>query len=509
MAQKINHIWQIYIQITADTRLVQESYMKMCSLREIIYSVKLTENKRHLEDIVVGLFIFLYCLGAILVALHRFWQFDAFWLDFGILDETVWHLSRFRLPIIPNLAPPLGKIVWADHFNPSAIFMAPVYWLTQRPEIMLLTQVLFVSLSAWVGYITSKKVIKQSLTRIALVISFLGFVGMQNALYTDIHNIVFAVLPLMLTVQAIFLKRWRLYWIFLIIFLGFQESLAAVGMGLGIYLILRREKFVKVGVATILFCAAYAFVTTNIIIPYFNHSPYNYGPAYPAHLSEWLTNFVLPADLKLKTIVMTLATFGVLPIFSLPVLPLVIEHYLERFVLNYAATRWDLGFHYNALVSPIMFLAALDIIPVLESKPRWKFLLPIWSGITILGVIFLHRFYLHGPLMLATHPVFYEQTERAVFLRSFEAKIPAPGLLMTQNNLAAHFTHRPTVLLNLNIEAIKPDLVVFDARPGQNPNDFFPLTQDQFSELIATLSVHPDYEKTEVTDSQLIFLRKR
>jgi uncharacterized membrane protein len=461
-----------------------------------------------LELGLVSLFIFLYSLAASLVSLNRFWQYNAFWYDFGIFDTTIWQLAHFQLPIITQLAPPLGKVVWADHFNPSAIFLAPLYWFTDRPEIILVAQAVSVGLSAFIGYLLAKKFLKSILFRLSLIFSYLGFVGLQNALYTDIHNIVFALLPFMLTIWAIYQKKWRWYWFFLFITIGFQESLAAVVVMLGIFLLLRQERNTKMGILTIAFGLVYGLFTTKILIPFLSGSQYSYQPEMPTVWSEWLIRFFYPPELKVKTILLSLATFGFLPIASLPALPLLLEHFLERFVLNSAATRWDLGLHYNALLSPIMFLASLELLIKFQGKKILRQIIPFWGLITILIVIFLHRFYLHGPLMLATHPVFYEQTKNAKFMDPFISQIPKTGLLMTQNNIAAHFTHGQTILLNMNYKKIKPDVIALDLRTGQNPNNFYPLSESRAQMLAASLLSDINYLKKEVIDSQLIFVRR-
>lgn len=468
-----------------------------------------TKTEANLAEIFLVLVLIIsYTLAASLVSLNRYWQYNAFWYDFGIFDETIWKLSKFQLPIITQLAPPIGKIIWSDHFNPSSIFFAPLYWITDRQEIILIVQAVIAGFSACIAYLIVLKEVKSRIVRISLIASYLGFVGLQNALYTDVHNIVFALFPLMLTIWAIYQKNWRLYWVFLIVTLGFQENLAGAGIGLGLFLILRKrkERNIQTGVLTFLISIAYGILVMKFLIPWFNGGVYKYQPAIPHLWFEWITRFFTPS-IKLKTIILTFATFSFLPLGNLSTFPLIVEHYLERFVLNTAGTRWDLGFHYNALLSPIMFLASLEVIRKLQENKKIKKLLPIWGVITIGIVIFLHRFHLHGPLMLATHPVFYQQTKNAKFLADFTVQIPQKGLLMTQNNIAAHFTHRDTVLLNKEFEKIQPDVIVIDIRPGQNPNNFFPLTQMEVEILTASLSANQDYIKKAITDSQFIFIR--
>lgn len=446
-----------------------------------------------IEVILVLVFIFFYVVAASLVSLNRHWQFNSFWYDFGIFDTTIWKLSRFQLPVIAQLNPPIGKIVWADHFNPSTIFLAPFYWLTNREEIIFIVQAVAVGLSAFIAYLISLRMVRSRIVRIALIASYLGFVGLQNALYTDVHNIVFALLPLMLTIWAIYQKNWKLYWIFLFTTMGFQESLSAVVVMLGLYLLLRKERIVNVGVLTVGTGIIYGVITMKILIPLLNGGSYSYQPTIPKIWYEWIRQFFYPLDMKLRSIILTFTTFGFLPLGAFCVFPLIIEHYLERFVFNTAATRWDLGFHYNALLSPIMFLGSLETIIYLQKHGFLKRLLPLWSVLTILMVIFLHRFYLHGPLMLATHPVFYEQTKNAEFLVHFKKKIPTDGLLMTQNNIAAHFTHGEVILLDQNYLKTKPNTIAIDLRPGQNANNFWPLQENAVISLADRLSTDSGY----------------
>lgn len=463
--------------------------------------------KSKIEFTILIILVTIYVTGASLVSLNRYWQYNAFWYDFGILDETIWKLSRFQNPLIEQLNPPTGLTVWGDHFNPSIILYAPFYWITDRAEIMLVVQAAAVGISAVIAYLLAKKVTGSILVSAALTTSYLGFTGMQNALFTDIHNIVFSLPFLMLSFWSVFTKKWKLYFLFLLITLGFQENLAGLGTTLGLYLILRKDKNVKYGFYTIMISVIWAAFSAKLIMPLFLGAGYKYSPALPPIWYQWITFFFTP-PIKLQTIILTFITFGILPLFSLPAVPMIIEHFLERFVLNTAATRWDLGFHYNALLSPIMLIAALEVLINLKNSKLWKKLFPYWSVSLLLTVLFLHRFYLHGPLMLATHPVFYRDTRGAKFMDDFVKKIPRSGLLMTQNNIAAHFTHGKVILMNADYDNIKPDYIAVDTRQGQNANDFFPLSPAKFDLLMASISADPKYRLVNVTDSQLIFIRK-
>ena len=162
-----------------------------------------------LTAFIILLGIIVYIVAAASVSLNRYWQFNAFWYDLGLYDTAIYKVAHFKAPIIEQFAPPDGEIIFADHFNPSLFIFSPIYWFTDKTEAILIAQAVTVGLSAWIAYFIAKKFIKQKITILALVISYLGFVGLQNALYTDFHDTTVATLSLMLTFWAIFSKKWK------------------------------------------------------------------------------------------------------------------------------------------------------------------------------------------------------------------------------------------------------------------------------------------------------------
>lgn len=450
--------------------------------------------------------IFLYVVAASLVSINRFWQVDAFWYELGLYDSAIYKVAHFKAPIIEQFGPPAGKWIFADHFNPSLFLYSPLYWFTDKTEAILIAQAVTVGLSAWMAYLMIRKITQNKLVILAIMFSFLGFIGIQNALYTDFHDTTVATFFVMVVFWAIFTKRWLLYWIFLVITLGFKETMPGLGVGIGLYLILRKERQYLLGFLTILLSLTWYFTVTKWVIPAFSGSNFGYPPTIPPSIKDFILSFFVPAELKLRTIFLTFLTFGFAPLFSLATLPVIVEHFAERFVFSQAATRWDLGLHYNALLSPLFFVGAIPFVVWLSKKNR--LLLNVWAAMTIMTVIFLHRFYLHGPLLLATDPIFYGQTERNKFVRNFAEKIPRDGLIMTQNNLAAHLSHASVTLINhKEFVRINPDVVALDIREGQNPNNFFPATLDDAKKLADLLETDPKYQKTEKAKDQLIFVR--
>ena len=201
-------------------------------------------------------FIIVYTFAAILVSVNRYWQYQTFYFDFGIFDMAIWKVSHFQIPTIDHVDISRNNIIiFADHFNPSIFLLSPLYWFTSRREVILIAQSVISGLAAFVAFRLADKYLKNKIAVLGLTVAFLGYVGLQNALITDFHEATVAVLPLMLIFWSIFNQKYKLFFIFLIILLGLKETLAGLGICLGIFLIIKDRSLIKIGIITIFISA--------------------------------------------------------------------------------------------------------------------------------------------------------------------------------------------------------------------------------------------------------------
>ena len=131
----------------------------------------------------------------------------------------------------------------------------------------------------------------------------------------------------------------------------------------------------------------------------------------------------------------------------------------------------------------------------------------IVSLLVIFNAIFLYRFILRGPLALSYNMSFYTHTKNFQFLNNLVSQIPPDVTVMTQNNLASHFTHQKNIwVLKDNYESYKPDYIVLDLRTEQNINNFFPTKNPAF--ILNKLIHDKDYLSVYDNGNQYIFKRK-
>lgn len=461
----------------------------------------ISKNKFEITAIIICI---IFGIAGILVSLHRFWQYEISLIDFGQFDQALWKISRFQEPVIYHFIH--GKInVLGDHFTPSVFLIAPVYWLTDRSEAILIIQAIAVALSGIFLFEIGKIVLKDKFLSLAMLISYFLFVGLQNAVITEFHELTVMTLPFMITFWAIVKNRIALYFIFLLLTLGFKEVTFSLGIGLGIALILLKKEWRKVGVATILISIIWGFISLKLFIPYFNQGKYLYDSAIPAGLVEKATALFDQPE-KRHTIFYSFISFSFLPVLSPEFWLLILQDYATRFLPAGFVTRWGLGLHYNAQSAVILVIASIyGLKRLLNIKLISKY--KIFIGIfIILTSIFIFRFLLHGPFLLAINPAFYKHTKSFEFLNQVVALVPKNSYIMTQNNLATRFTHQDVRLVSVSYGDSKPDFVLLDVREGQNPNNYF--GSGDIKEILLKLRSDDAYSLVYETHDQYLFKRK-
>lgn len=453
-------------------------------------------------DALAGLCTFLFIAAGILVSLNRYWQYTVFYYDFGIFDSAIWSVSRFQPPIIDHLAIG-GKWIFADHFSPSIFLLSPLYWFTDRQEIILIAQSVIVGLSGFVLYQIGKEVIKNKFLSLSVVVSYFLFVGLQNAIITDFHEVTVSTLPLMLAFWALIKKKTVWYFIFLIITFGFKESTFVLGIAIGICIFLLWRDRYKIALATILVAIAWGFFTIQFIIPHFSDGVYNYSLTSGSG-SNISIGALFDNPLKRRTLYYSFLSFGFLPLFAWQFWILLLQDFVTRFI-PVTPTRWDLGLHYSAQLASLMAISTIYGIKRISTIPIVSKYLPFLGILLMLNAFYLYRFVLHGPFGLAYNPAFYKQTSNFVFLDTPVKKIPPNASVAAQNNLAVRFTHQKVWLLRNQYYVYQPDYIIFDKRAGQDLNDLF--GTGNIVALLERLRYDTDYVPIYATQDQFVYKR--
>lgn len=454
-------------------------------------------------DIASYLLCAIFIIAGVLVSINRFWQYEVFYIDFGQYDQAIWAVSRFQPPMLDHWV--LGYIpIFADHLTPSIFLLSPFYWFTSKSIIILIAQAIAVGLSGLVLYNIGNIILKDRLISIVVVGCYYLFVGLQNAVITEFHELTVMTLFLTLTFWA-FVKRKRfLYFVFLIITLGFKEVTFFTGICLGIAIFIIDKKWKKMAIATIILSIFWGVIALKIIIPYFSPGEYLYTAGIPDTISGKLTA-LFDHPLKRHTLFYSFLSFGFLPIFAPQFWALMLQDYLSRFAAQYFSTRWDLGLHYNAVSAVILALATIYAIKFFMQYSIVKKYKYIIACILVGNALFLNRFVLHGPFNLAYNKAFYDHTKNFQFLDKMVKMVPPNATVATHNNLATRFTHQRVWLLKYDYETHKPEYILIDNRQGQNPNNF--TGSASLDNILRRLLKDSNYKIIYNTKEQFVFKR--
>lgn len=462
-------------------------------------------NKKKITKIALIVFFIAYFLCINAVTIFRFWQFEVYYFDHGIFDQSLWNVAHFRPPLIDHLESNFTNQL-ADHFVPTMYLLSPLYWFTSSYIAIIILDNIFVVGSAIVLFLTGKKLLKSDFMAFTITLAYALFIGLQNAVIANFHTEIPALLTLSLTLNMLLRKKWKWFFVFLLLTLGLKESFVSIGTMLGVYLLLIKEW--RVGITTIITSILYYVIAVKIIMENILGTPYGYQLNY-VDLYSTVLLFFSPA-IKIDTLFISFTSFGFLPLFDPFFLLVILQDYFGRFVLVNTPARIDLGLHYNAMVSVLLaFGAILGLKNIKNHLHLENKFLYVYCLIIIISILVIHH-KRHGPLGLSYNKVFYSQTKDVDFLRTFISKIPNTGLVMTQNNIAPQLTHSHNiVLLRDSYWEWMPDVIAIDVRPGQNPNNYWPMPPSSFERFYGNIKKDPNYKLNGLTDTQLIYVKQK
>lgn len=463
--------------------------------------ILLKRLKNNFIDIIAIVSTSLFVIAGSIVSLNRFWQYDVFYYNFGIFDQAIWHVSQFQPPYIEHLLVG-GKMIFADHFDISILLLAPLFWIFKNSETLLVVQALFAGAAGFVIYKIGVAVLKDKLAALSIVFCYLFFIGIQNAVITDFHELTVMTLPITLTFLAIVRKQIKLFWIFFILVLGFKEVTFSLGIAISIFIYFYNKKWKNHAIAAAIISILWGLLTIKVFIPYFSQGIYLHEPSLPNGLFNIISSlFDLPS--KRETVFFSFLNFGFLPLLAPIMWPAILQDYIMRFVPLSQETRYSLGFHYNAPVSTLLAIGSIFGFSFIQ---KFKFILKLRYLIFIflfLNSFMQFRFLQNGPFLLSINRAFYKHTSNFAFLNNLVDKIPKNASIMTQNNIGPHFSHQKFIYLRYNYEQYSPEYILLDNREGQNPNNF--LWAPNIPELISKIQNDSNYVTLYSNNNQYIF----
>jgi uncharacterized membrane protein len=312
--------------------------------------------------------------------------------DLVIFDQAIRSYAHFHpgISIIKGVHNGFGPnfTVLGDHFSPLLAILAPLYWIYNGPQTLLIAQAVLFALAIPSLWIFTRRAFGnngwKATTAAYLVCAAYGLSWpLVEAVAFDFHEVAFAPLLTAIALERIQAGRLRSALIAMGALLLVKEDMGLLVAGIGLYLLVSLTPTLPkqriVATALVVGGVAYTAFATYVLIPAFGgRADYywaystlgNNVPQVILHiirhpLSSFQTLF-RPQE-KSKTIKWLVAAFCFLPLLSpiaLAGLPLL----LERMLNSRFQTWWGIHYHYNAFLVVILVCAAVDTAARLDRE---------------------------------------------------------------------------------------------------------------------------------------------
>jgi len=442
-------------------------------------------------------------------ALVRYSTFQTSSYDLVIFDQAVRSYARFMpgISIIKGVHNGFGPhfSVLGDHFSPIIAVLAPLYWLYNGPQTLLVAQAVLFALatpSLWVFTRRAfgggqKATVAAYLVAAAYALSW----PIASALAFDFHEVAFVPVLTAVALERLQAGRLRSALIALAALLLVKEDMGLFVAGIGLYLavsrpVVGRQRLVAAGL--IVGGLVASFIAIYVLIPAFGgRSGYYWaytdlGPNLTQAAGHLVTHplsslrLLITPRVKLQTMLWLVGAFCFLPLLS-PISLAVVPLLLERMLGNVFPAWWVTSLQYNAYLVIILLCAAVDgaarldrwllarrhlaaelenapdAAAVAESEPEdersaappraappraavpapWTVALACAAALCAAALILVPRF----AFGLALHPSFYHRDAQENAAAAADAVVPAGVTVQAVDNLGPQLSARDTVLL--------------------------------------------------------------
>jgi uncharacterized membrane protein len=296
--------------------------------------------------------------------------------DLGIFDQAVRAYAHFQAPIVPLKG--VDYNIFGDHFHPIIVVLAPLYWIWDNPDMLLIAQSVLIAASIPVVYRFVRRRAGEGMSLLITAAYAFGW-PVQGLIDFDFHEIAFAVPLVACSLSALSRGKVRAaaVWALPLVFVKEDQGFTVAAIGLLIVVMSRgRDRAdgpdraaMRCGALLTAWGLAWSFLAIAVIIPHFNPlhqypywadggvlSPGGAHPSPPSVLAQ-LGHSYLP---KLRTTLLILLPVAFVALGS-PLTLVAVPGLALRFVSTNPA-YWGAGYHYNATVMPIVFLGAIDTL---------------------------------------------------------------------------------------------------------------------------------------------------
>jgi uncharacterized membrane protein len=320
------------------------------------------------------------------LSLFRLLQLDPMSWDLGIYTEYVKQFAHLRAPIVDIRG--AGFNLLGDHFQPIVALIAPFFRLFPSPGTLLIAQALLTAVSVFPVVQAASAMLGAAAGR-AVGIAYGFSWGLQQMINFDFHEIAFAVPLLAFSLSALLRGRTRaaVLWALPLVFVKEDQGFTVAAIGLFMLVTGLRHRDgdradrIRGGFLLVAWGLGWSMLAITVIIPHFNpdHRYYYWsdggvvGSGAPFSVTGLIGQLFHAWPVKLNTVVMLGLPTAFIALGS-PIALLTVPSLALRFIST-TSNYWGTDWHYNATVTPILFLAAVEVMARWRAGPDAG---PVW-----------------------------------------------------------------------------------------------------------------------------------
>ncbi|MEK7636783.1 MAG: DUF2079 domain-containing protein [Patescibacteria group bacterium] len=375
--------------------------------------------------------------------------------DLGNVEQTVWNVVHGRgfTMTDPYGIAQVSRL--AFHADVFLILLVPFYALVQRPETLLLLQVLTVASGAMAVFLTGKKLLGPAWWGTMFSAIYLLNPGLQWATIFDVHAVTFATPLVLWAVWLTIEKKYRGALIFMILAMLTKEEIGLTLVALGIYVWLAQKQR-RWGAVMTLTPAIWSLAMFFVVLPYFHGQTAGevyrtvFGNGAASIINGALTQplrffHVLFARQNLIYGWQLFSATGLVGIISPWWLAAGPEMVINGLSLKPA--QHLIISHYTSGITPWLIVASLAATAWMRKKMSIRFSarLVTWILVLWLGLTVGYSAWTTGPLPATPNDQTKFVTWRNPYaqpVREWSKLIPTAAAVSVTNNVGAHFARR-------------------------------------------------------------------
>jgi len=387
----------------------------------------------------------------------------ALW-DLGLYDQVIWNTAHGNF-LISSIRG--GLHIFSERFKPMLVLLSPIYFQNNNTVLLFFITTLITSSSIVAVYLIAKSLTNSKETALVFSICAFFYLPLRNGINFLFHTQVLADPLLLFGFYCVIKKKGIFAYLLFLLALTCKESVAMDVLGIGLFLIARREKTGwGISILALFWIALFIlFIEPNFCYAYQVQDKWSFYSHFSSlNLESWAKL------LKPNPILFLFFVFG--PVLFLP----------------YACRKWTLllgpslalrllsiypGFrlitaHYTAGLNALIFIGAIyGFIEALDLRKKiWRninFFRSALLGAAILFTGVPQLFSIERFLWEAS----YSENQKAVKILE---SIPSDHSVLSTETASAHLSHRAHLFVFFNMfahapyekMAEKPDLIVVD-----------------------------------------------